>query len=130
MPATSGQYGCAKIGASTIAEVDKWSLSKEAVIHEYATCETPGTQYFAYLAGRKRHSGTMEGIYDPDDPIEDYFNEGDTIVLLLYYTTSLYYTGTVIIEKLEIPDVDITEGTPVRWTASFKVVGPMTKGPP
>lgn len=127
MPAVSGKYGSVKIGSSCVAEADKWSITKECVIHEYATCETPGTDFFGKLAGRRRHSGTMEGIYDPDDPIEDYFDEGDEVTLKLYYTASKFYTGSVIIENLTIPDVDIQDGAPVRWTASFQVNGGLTK---
>lgn len=129
MSATSGQYGTAKIGSgsSCIAEVDKWSISKSCVLHDYATCETPGNGGMGVLAGRRRHSGSMSGIYDPSDPIESYINEGDTVTLKLYYTAAKYYTGTCVIETLNIPDVDIYEGAPVRWDSTFRVHGLLTK---
>lgn len=129
MAGASGQYGKAEIGSSCIAEVDSWSLSKECILHDYATCESPSDGGTAVLAGRKKHSGSMAGIYDPDDAIEDYFEEGDSITLKLYYTASKYYTGTAVIENLTIPDVDITEGAPVRWEASFRANGLFTKAP-
>lgn len=129
MTATSGQYGAVKIGTSCIAEVDRWSVTKACILHDYATCETPGNAGMGVLAGRKRHTGRMSGIYDPDDPVEDYFDEGDSVVLLLYYTTAKYYTGTCMIEELTVPDVDIFEGAPVRWEATFRVHGLLTKAP-
>lgn len=127
MAAASGQYGSVKIGTSCIAETDKWSVEKECIVHDFATCETPGDGGMGRLAGRRRHQGSMEGIYDPDDAIEDYIEEGDTVTLKLYYTASKYYTGSAVIETLNIPDVDITEGAPLRWTATFKVIGLLTK---
>ena len=78
----------------------------------------------AVLAGRRRHSGTLSGIYDPDDPVEDYFEEGDTVgTLQLYVAAAKYYEGAAVIESLTIPDVDITEGSPIRWDASFRANG-------
>jgi len=127
MAAASGQYGKVEIGASCIAEVDKWSVDKECIVHEFATCASPGDGGTDALAGRRKHSGRMEGIYDVDDAIENYFEEGDTVTLKLYYTATKYYTGSCVIENLNIPDVDITEGAPVRWEATFKVKGLLTK---
>lgn len=129
MTAISGQYGKAEIGASCIAEVDSWSLNKECILHDYATCESPSDGGTAVLAGRKKHSGSLAGIYDDADPIEDYFDEGDSVTLNLYYTASKFYTGTAVIENINIPDVDITEGGPVRWEASFRANGLFTKSP-
>lgn len=127
MAAASGQYGKAEIGSSCIAEVDRWSLNKECILHDFATCETPSDGGTAVIAGRKKHSGSMSGIYDPADPVEDYFEEGDTVTLNLYYTASLYYTGSVVIENIQIPDVDIAEGAPLRWEAAFRANGLFTK---
>lgn len=127
MAAISGQYGSVKIGASCVAEVDKWSVDKSCVVHEYATCETPGDGGTGALAGRRKHAGSMEGIYDSADPPENYFEEGDTVTLKLYYTAALYYTGSCVIESLNIPDVDVMDGAPVRWSAAFKVHGLLTK---
>lgn len=127
MAAASGQYGSVKIGSSCIAEVDKWSVNKECIVHLFATCESPGDGGTDAIAGRRKHSGAMEGIYDTADPIENYIEEGDTVTLKLYYTAALYYTGSCVIENLNIPDVDIVEGAPLRWSATFKVKGLLTK---
>lgn len=127
MAAASGQYGKVTIGASCIAEVDKWSVDKESILHEFATCASPGDGGTDVIAGRRKHSGRLEGIYDPADAIEDYLEEGDTVTLKLYYTATQYYTGSCVIGTLNIPEVDITEGAPVRWEATFKVRGLLTK---
>ena len=127
MAAYSGKYGSVKIGSSCIAEVDRWSVTKSCVLHDYATCESPGDEGTAVIAGRKKHSGRMSGIYDQADPPENYFEEGDSVTLKLYYTASKYYQGTAVIEELSIPDVDITEGAPLRWEATFRVNGLLTQ---
>ena len=108
MTAVSGQYGCVRIGSSVVTENDQWSLSRQCVVHQYATCSTPGNTGTAALAGRRKHSGSMGGIQCDDDPIENYFNEGDSVVLKLYWTAQRWYEGTAIIENLDIEEVDIT----------------------
>lgn len=128
MPAISGQYASANIGSSCIAEADRWSLNREAVLHDYATCSTPAGGGMAVIAGRRRHTGSLSGIQDPDDPIEDYFEEGDTVPSLrLYVAANKYYSGEAVIESITIPDVDITEGAPIRWECSFRANGLFTK---
>jgi hypothetical protein len=64
----------------------------------------------------------MNGLQDPADPIENYFVEGSSVTLLLYYTAAKFYSVPAIIEKLNIED-DIAEGTPVPWTADFGTNG-------
>lgn len=123
MTAVSGWYGSVKIGSSCVAEADRWSLNKTAILHDYATCASPGNQGTAVLAGRKRHSGSCSGIYDTADPIENYLNEGASVTLDLYVSATAYYTMTAVIEEMTIPDVDITEGAPIRWECSFRVNG-------
>jgi hypothetical protein len=122
MSAVSGQYATAKIGSDCVKECDGWSLNRECIVHEYATCETP-TSGTAALAGRRKHSGTLKGILDPADSVDAQFEEGDTITLKLYVTASIYYQGEAVIESVNIEEVDITEGGPIRWSASFKANG-------
>lgn len=128
MTAVSGQYASAHDGSSCIAEVDRWSLVREAILHDYATCHTPGDGGMGVLAGRRRHTGTLSGIYDPDDPVEDYFEEGDRLPnLQLYVAAGKGYSGEAVIESLTIPEVDITEGAPIRWDAAFRAHGLFTR---
>lgn len=129
MAGVSGQYGKVNIGASCIAEVDKWTIDKECILHNYATCTSPGDGGTAVLAGRRKHSCSFEGILDATsaNEIEDYLEEGDTVTLKLYYTATRYYTGSVVIGTLNLGEVDIVDGAPVRWSASGDVNGLFTK---
>lgn len=129
MAAVSGQYGKVVIGSSCIAEVDKWSADRECIVHDYATCTTPGNGGMGRLAGRRRHQVNVEGILDATsgNEIEDYMEEGDTVTLKLYYTATRYYTGSGVVESVNVPDVDIVEGAPVRWTSVVKIHGLLSK---
>ena len=119
----SGQYAVAKIGSSCVAECNGWSLAREATVHEFATCNTPADGGTGALAGRRKHSGTLKGLFDPDNLIDSQFEEGDTVTLKLYVNATKYYTGSAVIEKLEIPETDVKDGAPVEWNATFKANG-------
>lgn len=122
----SGQYGAVQSSSGTcIAEANKWQLSKECILHEFASCETPADGGMGVVAGRRKHSGSISGLYDPEDPPEDWFDEGDEVGLKLYVDTvdGTYYEGTAVIEKIDIGEVDIQEGGIVPWSASFKAQG-------
>lgn len=125
----SGQYGAVQSSSGTcIAEANKWSLSKECILHEFASCETPADGGMDVVAGRRRHSGSISGLYDSEDPPEDWFEEGDAVTLKLYIDTAegTYYEGVAVIEKIDIGEVDIQEGAIVPWSASFKARGLFT----
>ena len=123
----SGQYASVKSEAgSCIAEANAWTLDKECILHEFATCETPGDGGMDVVAGRKRHSGSFSGLYDTEDPPEEWFDEGDALTLKLYVDADVYYEGVAVIEKITIGEVDIQEGAIVPWSASFKARGLFT----
>lgn len=119
----SGQYAAAKIGSSCVAECNGWSLDRECTVHQFGTCQYPSDGGTGAIAGRRKHSGTIKGLYDPTNKVDDYFEEGDTVTLKCYVDATHYYTGSAVIEKLSIPDVDITDGAPVEWNATFKANG-------
>lgn len=122
----SGQYASVKSEAgSCIAEANAWTLDKECILHEFATCETPGDGGMGVVSGRKRHSGSISGLYDPADPPEEWFDEGDRLTLKLYVDNveGVYYEGIAVIEKVTIGEVDIQEGAIIPWSASFKAHG-------
>lgn len=129
MAVVSGQYGQVAIGSSCVAEVDEWSIDKEAILHEFGTCTSPGDGGTDVLAGRRKHSCTFKGLLDATsgNEIEDYFEEGDTVTLKLYYTAQRYYTGQVVIGALTVGAVDIKDGAPVPWNASGMCKGLFTK---
>lgn len=125
MTAVSGQFGCAETGgAGQILELDGWSLDRSATLHEYATCNTPSAGGMAIVPGRRRHSGTLKGIQCDTNPIENWITEGAFIAVLdLYWTPTLFYRGSAYIENINIEEVDIRDGAPVRWSATFKAQG-------
>lgn len=129
MAIVSGQYGQVQIGSSCIAEIDAWTIDKEAVLHNFGTCTSPGDGGTGVVAGRRKHSCTFKGLLDATsgNEVEDYFEEGDTVTLKLYYTAARYYTGSVVIGTLTVGEVDINEGAPIPWNASGDCNGLFTK---
>lgn len=123
MSAVSGQFGLIKIGSSNLQECTGWTFDRQVSVKEYGSCETG--EYTGAVSGRKRGSGTLKGIYDPDDPIDDQIEEGDSATLLLYTTASKFYTVPAIIGNLAL-EVDIETGDVERWTASFTANGQWT----
>lgn len=123
MAAASGQYGKIMVGGSTLIECTGWSFDRQVAEHVYASCATGG--YKKRIAGTKDGSGELRGIFDPDDPIEGYINEGDHVTLLLYFSATKYHSVPAQINSINI-DTDIEEGDIVRWTAQFGINGAYT----
>lgn len=121
MSATSGQYGKILIGTSNIVECQGWTLNRTAQDHAYATCATTGLggrKYKKRVAGPGDFTGSMKGLQDPTDPIDDYIREGDFVTLHLYWAPAKYYEAPVMITNLRV-EVDIDSGAPVPWEADF-----------
>ena len=116
MAAVSGQYGKISIGASNVAECQSWSWSRSIADHAYASCATAG--FKKRVAGTKDHSGSLGGVLDPADPVEDYFDEGDLVTLNLYVTATAYYIVPAMITELGV-EVNVDDGDIIKWTASF-----------
>jgi hypothetical protein len=123
MAAVSGQYGKIAIASSTVTECTYWSFDRMANDQSYSSCATAG--YKKRVAGVKDGSGNLKGFQDPSNAIETYFEEGDLVTLLLYYTASKYYTVPAMITKLHV-EADIGEGALVPWEADFGINGAWT----
>jgi hypothetical protein len=124
MTAVSGQYGKIMIGASTVAECTKWTWDEETAESKYASCSTAGQR--SRVAGTLDSTGTLEGVLDPADDIHDYFDAGDHVTLKLYYTATKYHKVPAQINKTSM-EVDIEEGSVIRWKADFGQTGAPTK---
>lgn len=120
MSIVSGQYGTAKIGTTVVSEIKQWSLNKGINIYDAASAETPGTDGYQRVKGRRNHTGSMSGYWDPDGPPA--FDEGDTVALKLYPIAGSYYPVSALIENVNI-DVNIETGEPETWTSQFRVIG-------
>lgn len=123
MATVSGQYGAIKIGTSNIVECMNWTFERRAAEHAYASCATGG--YKKRIAGTKDGSGTLKGLQDSTDPIENYFIEGNSLTVRLYWTASKYYGVPAVINVLRT-ETDIDDGAPVPWEADFGVNGAWT----
>lgn len=123
MTAVSGQYGKITIGSSNLTECMGWSFDRSVADHPYASCATNG--YKKRVAGTKDGTGSLNGMQDPADPIENYFVEGSQVTLRLYYTAAKFYSVPAQINRLGI-EVDIDDGAPVPWTADFGANGAWT----
>jgi hypothetical protein len=116
MAVGSGNFGTVHGGAGEILEVLSWKLTKKAAVHQYCTNTCNG--YKKTVAGTKSGSGTITGLLDGALGL----TEGVDVTLQLYYSASGYYTVPATTESVEI-DVDIDEGKPVSWSASFVTDG-------
>lgn len=123
MATVSGKYGKVMIGSSTVVEVMKWSFSRSVPDNPHGTSATNG--YKKRTAGTKDGTGSMNGMQDPADAVETYFEEGSDVTLKLYYTSSKFYQVPAMITKLDIED-DIDDGAPVPWSADFGIQGAWT----
>lgn len=122
--AVSGQYGKIVISASTIAECTKWTWDEEIAESKFASCSTSGER--SRVAGTKDSTGTLEGVLDPADDIHNYFDAGDAVTLKLYYTATKYHSVPALILKTSM-EVDIEEGSVIRWKADFGQTGAPSK---
>lgn len=125
MAGVSGQYGTVKTGTApgttVVSEVNHWSFNRSINIFDVASAETPGTDGYSRVKGRRNHTGSMAGLYDPDAPPA--IEEGDTVVANFYPSATQYYPCSIMIESFTINDVDIENGSPITWSATFRVVG-------
>lgn len=128
MSATSGQYGKIMIGSSNLVECMGWTLNRSTQTHSYASCSTTGgdgRKYKKRVTGPRDATGTIKGLQDPSDPIENYISDGSSATLKLYWTASKFYTVPAVIENLRV-EVDIDTGAPVPWEADFGADGEIT----
>ena len=123
MATVSGQYGAIKIGTSNIVECMNWTFERRVAEHSYASCATNG--YKKRIAGTKDGSGTLKGLQDSADVIENYFIEGSQLTIRLYWTAAKYYSCPVQINVLRT-EADIDDGSPVPWEADFGANGGWT----
>lgn len=116
MAAMSGTLAKVMIGASTLVECTGWTYTRSAILHAYASCNTSG--YKKRVKGTMDSSGTLKGMFDESNFIEDYFGVGDAVTLLLYINGTDYWSQPAMIETLEI-ETDVDEGALIPWSSSW-----------
>src|SRR3954466_12565707 len=123
MATFSGKDGKIKVGATTLADITRWSLSTTAHNASYASSATAG--FKRRVAGVKEGSGRIMFKLDAADPLTDDFQEGSSVTLLLYVDATHFYSLPALIPTLTL-DVDIASGDVVGGTAEFSTSGAWT----
>lgn len=128
MTAVSGHYGSIKISSSSLTECQGWTFKRTVTDHQYRSCGTIGADgkvYTKRVVGGSDATGTIKGLQDPADPIENYLVEGSSITLRLYWTAAKYYNVPALITSLDV-EADMDSGVPVPWSADFGANGQWT----
>jgi hypothetical protein len=114
----SGKSGFVKIGDDPIAEVTKWSFTKQANSSRYASSSSGG--FKRSVAGVKSGSGEIEFKFDMSaaSPLV----EGAAVTLLLYLDASHFYSVPAIVTRIEV-EVDIDTGDVISGSAHFDTDG-------
>ncbi|HEV2970691.1 MAG TPA: hypothetical protein VGY55_12040 [Pirellulales bacterium] len=118
----SGKNGFVKVGAVTVAEVTKWSFTKQANSSRYASSGTGG--FKRSIPGVKSGSGDVEFKFDlaAASPLV----EGAAVTLLLYLDATHFYSVPAIVTRVEV-EVDIDSGDVIGGAAHFDSDGAWTE---
>jgi hypothetical protein len=105
MAVASGIDGKVKIGANTVLSITEWSLDiKQSVQDKTAFGDT----WEGKLKGLLGASGSLKGILDTGDTNGQYLMYNTTLLttvtvtLLLYCTSTKYYTATAYLDGLKV----------------------------
>jgi hypothetical protein len=124
MTGISGKNGKVQIVSSDVAECTGWTFNPTSNNPSWGSCDGGG--YKQRVAGVKDGSGSIEGKFNPDDPIYDHLEEGTSVVLKLYINATAYYRVPAIIDSFSL-EVDMDDGDVVGWSADFSTNGAWTK---
>ncbi len=110
----SGKNGLVKIGSTAVAEVTKWSFTKQAGSSRYASSSTGG--FKRSVPGVKSGSGEIQFKFDTSaaSPLV----EGAAVTLLLYLDATRFYSVPAIVTQVHV-DVDIDSGDAIGGAARF-----------
>lgn len=127
----SGQYGQVDIGSSTVADANHWTMEDAVDASQFGTFGGGG--YKDSNVGQKSATGTIEGVYDRTNPIEQEVTVGASVTLSLYLSTTTgggqrmrsvpaHVTGISF-------DVDGDTGEKTGWTINWQSDGEWTEVP-
>ena len=120
----SGVQGDVLIGSNQVREVKKWSFKPKMTTKDYASNITAG--YRKRVSSTKDGTGTLDGVWDPWNPITDVMDIGASVTLKLQHHTNQFWLIPAIINDMSF-DVDMDTGDVEAWTASFETDGQWTK---
>ena len=81
----SGQYGQVDFGSSVIADANHWTMEDTVDASQFGTFGGGG--FKDSNVGQKSATGTIEGVYDRTNPIEQEAVVGASVDLSLYFST-------------------------------------------
>lgn len=128
MATLSGKLGKVLVGAVTVQEVTEWTFNPTSNNPSYATGSpaTPANAgYKQRVVGVQDGSGTINGKYDSDNPVQDILWTGLPVTLKLYVDATHFYVVPAVIDSLNA-GAEQDEGAIVEWSADFSINGKYT----
>jgi hypothetical protein len=110
-------------GGTQISEVKKFSWNPSQETKDYASNKTGGAK--KRVSSVRDGSGSLDGVWDPWDPITDHMEPGTEVVLKLQHYTNQFWLVPAIIDDMSF-ECDIETGDVQTWTANFSLNGPWT----
>ncbi len=119
MPASAGRNGNVKIGANSVAEINKWSLNISAdkiPVHKF------GDQWQNFLASLRGATGSLSGNWDMTDTngqvaLQNAVLAGNPVTLDLYTNATNKYSGSALLD--EAVDTDNTKEVAISFNFTF-----------
>lgn len=123
---SNGKYGQIEAGPSQITHATSWTMDIVTDAEQFATFGAAGYKYGS--VGTRSATGTLEGPYDYDEPIEDMLLVGRNVELTLYLRTALGGGEKKLVVPAQITgityNVDSDSASRVGWTATWQSNGP------
>jgi len=125
MTAIAGNLGSVKIGAATVAEMDKWDLTIDSDVYDTTAF---GSTWKSQIPGLKKWSGTFSGRWYEGDTVGQAILQTDlmtgvTASLVLSPNGTNNYTGTALVKQLQIK---VAVSATVDSSYSFEGTGALT----
>jgi len=123
MTVISGQGGSVASDDVLVAEVTRWTFSRRSNNPQHHGSGDGG--FATSVPGVRRGSGTIEGKVDDDNWVLDQLEEGSEVSLTLNRFGTTGWVFPAIIDSIDF-DVDIDDGAPTSFAASFSTQGDYT----
>lgn len=111
MSVISGKNGKVRFGGVDVSDCREWTLSLTGNVKAYASSSTSGGH--SRVAGNKDATARFSVYLRTSSEQYDAFREGDSGTFDLFQNGTLYWSGTFMVETMEI-GTPIESGDPVR----------------
>lgn len=116
----SGKHGYAKIGSSIISEFTDWTGTLDKGLQNYNAYSGGGWQ--KSVVGNKKFSGTINGMYDTNYPVDAVLDTDELVVLELHMDAGDYYYGYARMGNITYT-VNSNTGAIESWSCQFESHG-------